>query len=462
MNTDTLFNKIYSVAQGAGMEIYVVGGYVRDLLLGKHVKDIDFVVVGDAMKFAGHLKKQLHLRTLVRYPRFGTFMTKYYGYELEFVNARKESYNRDSRKPVTSQADLDTDLSRRDFTINTLAMDISPQNFGRIRDIFHGRDDLEKGLIRTPLDPGTTFADDPLRMLRAVRFATRFNFHIDANTFDAIRKNSERLAIVSQERITDEFNKILSAKTPSLGLRLLEDSNLLGQILPELTEMKGVEQRERFHHKDVFYHTLEVVDNIAQKSSDLKLRLAGLLHDIGKPATKQFVAGTGWTFHGHEVVGRRMAGAILKRLRYSSEIIKYVKQMVALHLRPMALVDEEVTDSAVRRLIFLAGDDIDDLMVLCRADITSKNPKRVRKYMNNYNRVLEKIRQVEERDRLRNFQPPLRGDEIMQIFQLEPGPRVGRIKKFIEEAILNGDIPNDHDACLQLVLQNKDMLLKQE
>ena len=459
MTTTELFNKIYQTAQKCGYEIFAVGGYVRDLKLGKISKDIDFVVVGDAMRFADQLKKDLHLRTLVRYPRFGTFMTRYYGYTLEFVNAREESYHTGSRKPVTRQADLYSDSSRRDFTINTLAMDISPQNFGRIVDVYNGIRDLERGIIRTPLDPEQTFADDPLRMIRAVRFAARLGFTIEDRTFSAIRTTRERLKIVSQERITDEFNKILQAEKPSQGMRLLDECGLLEIFFPEFNALKGVEQKKKFHHKDVFYHTLEVLDNVAERGGDLRLRLAALFHDIAKPRTKRFSEQGGWTFHGHEVVGTRMAKAILRRMKYPSDTIEYVAKLVSLHLRPMALVDEEVTDSAVRRLIFLAGAELDDLMKLCRADITSKNPNRVKRYLKNYDRVMQKVFEVEERDRLRNFQPPVRGDEIMEMFGLQPGPRVGKIKKFIEEAILNGDVPNEHDACVKYIKQHKEELL---
>ncbi|WP_217184010.1 CCA tRNA nucleotidyltransferase [Caldithrix abyssi] len=460
MTHEELFKKIYESARKCNYKIYVVGGYVRDLLLGKKVKDIDFVVVGDAMKFAQQLKKDLHLRTLVQYPRFGTFMTRYYGYQLEFVNAREESYSQDSRKPVTKQADLHSDLSRRDFTINTLAMDISPENFGKIIDVYNGQQDLKAGIIRTPLEPAKTFSDDPLRMLRAIRFAARLDFTIEENTFKAIQANAKRLEIISQERITDEFNKILMAEKPSRGMRLLDASGLLQVFFPEFMALKGVEQRKGFHHKDVFYHTLQVLDNVAAKSKNLNLRLAALFHDIGKPPTKRFDEKNGWTFHGHEVVGERMARRILRRFKYPTETIQYVCKLVRLHLRPMSLVSEEVTDSAIRRLIFLAGDELDDLMILCRADITSKIEQKVKRYLQNYELVLKRIAEVEERDRIRNFQPPIDGNEIMQLFNLQPGPKIGKIKKFILEAILNGEVPNDHDACLKLILEHKDELLK--
>ncbi len=460
MKPEELFKKIHLSAQKLNYPVYVVGGYVRDLLLGKRVKDIDFVVVGDAMKFADQLKKDLHLRTIVRYPRFGTFMTRYYGYQLEFVNAREESYSSDSRKPVTRQADLNSDLSRRDFTINTLAMDISPERFGTIIDIFEGQKDLKRGIIRTPLDPLQTFSDDPLRMLRAVRFAAQLNFTIEEKTFKAIQENARRLEIISQERITDEFNKILLCEKPSRGMLLLYKSGLLEVFFPEFVKLKGVEQKNGFHHKDVFYHTLEVLDNVAARNGDLRLRLAALFHDIGKPPTKRFDEKSGWTFHGHEVVGERMARRILRRFKYSNEIINYVRKLVQLHLRPMSLVGEEVTDSAVRRLIYLAGEDLDDLMTLCRADITSKIEQKVKRYLKNYDLVVRRIQEVEERDRIRNFKPPIDGNEIMKLFDLKPGPKVGKIKKFILEAILNGDVPNEHDACLEHILKHKDQLLQ--
>ena len=460
MTEKELFKKINSIAKSCGYMVYVVGGYVRDQILGKPGKDIDFVIVGDAMQFATYLKKELKVKTLVQYPSFGTFMANYKGYTLEFVNAREESYDFNSRKPVTKQADLFTDLSRRDFTINTLAMDISDEKYGEVIDVYNGRDDLEKGIIRTPLEPGQTFSDDPLRMMRAIRFATRLKFEIEQTTFEAISQNAERLSIISAERVQDEFNKILMADEPSVGLDLLDKCGLLKQFLPEAVIMKGVEQKKEFHHKDVFYHTLEVIDNLAKSSGKLELRLAGLFHDIAKPRTKRFMEGAGWTFHGHEVVGERMARAILKRLKYSNETIEYVKKLVRLHLRPMALIGDKVTDSAMRRLLFLAGDEFDDLMILCRADITSKNPKRVKRYLSNYDYLLKKIVEVEERDKIRNFQPPVNGREIMRIFNCKPGRLIGNVKKFVEEAILDGTVPNDHDACIELILANKQRLEK--
>ncbi len=459
MTEKKLFKLIYSIAEEAGYPVYVVGGYVRDTILKKHGgKDIDFVVVGNAMLFADKLKDELALNNIVRYARFGTFMFKYKGYQLEFVNARKESYASDSRKPETEIADLRSDLSRRDFTINTLAMDISPQSFGEIIDIFNGRNDLENKIIRTPLNPEQTFSDDPLRMMRAIRFATRLKFEIEAETFQAIEKNASRLNIISAERINDEFSKMLLTENPSQAINLLDKSNLLVQFLPEAIDMKGVDQRKDFHHKDVFNHTLQVLDNAAEQSDSLELRLAALLHDIGKPATKRFNENIGWTFHGHEVVGERLSKTILKHLKFSNEVTQTVSKLVRLHLRPMALVNDEVTDSAIRRLVYNAGDVFDNLIKLCRADITSKNPQKVKQYLKNYDRLLEKIERVEERDRIRNLQPPVRGEEIMKLFEVKPGPFIGKVKKFLLEAILEGDVANDHDSCIEYLENRREEL----
>lgn len=462
MSEKKLFNKIYSIAQMVGFPIYVVGGYVRDKFLGTTGKDIDFVVVGDAMQFADVLKEQLKIKNIARYPRFGTFMAHYMGYDLEFVNAREESYDFESRNPVIKPADLKSDLSRRDFTINCMAMDISPENFGQIIDVYNGKADLDAGIIKTPLEPHQTFSDDPLRMMRAVRFASRFNYKIEAETLKAIKENAGRLQIISVERVQDEFNKIMLSHKPSVGLRLLEETDLLAHFLPEMKVLKGVEQRKDFHHKDVFWHTLEVVDNLAEVTDSLRLRLAGLFHDIAKPRTKRFVENIGWTFHGHEVVGERMANAIMKRLKYSNEMIAYVKKLVRLHLRPIALINDEVTDSAMRRLLFWSGADFEDLMTLCRADITSKNPARVKKYLNNYKHLMEKIAVVEERDRLRNFQPPVNGKEIMELFNAPAGPFIGVVKKALEEAILDGVIPNEHQACLHYIEENRERFLAEK
>lgn len=446
-----IFRTISDLGIELGMSVYVVGGYVRDLYLGIDGFDIDFVVIGDAIKFCKELKKRTNAGSLVTYPRFGTCMLQFHDHKLEFVSARSEIYEESSRKPEVKKADLYTDLSRRDFTINTLAMDIHPDSFGDIKDPYAGISDLETGIIRTPLEPEQTFSDDPLRMMRAIRFSSRLNFSIEEKTFTAIQKTADRLQIISQERITAEFNKILLSKKPSIGIELLDSSGLLSNFFPEFMEMKGVEQRESHHHKDVFYHTLQVIDNVAKNSQNLNLRLAAIFHDIAKPKTKRFNKKTGWTFHGHEVVGERMSASILHRLKYSNETIDYVRKIVRLHLRPMALVSDEVTDSAIRRLLFLSGEEFDDLMILCRADITSKNPNKVKRYLNNYEIVLKKALEVESKDKLRAFKSPVDGNEIMTMFNLLPGPKVGKIKKIIEEAILSGEIPNEHDAAFEYI-----------
>jgi len=459
IKTKKLLRKLHDISASLGFEIYAVGGFVRDGLLRKSVKDIDFVLVGDAQIFAGKLQEILKVRNLISYPRFGTFMLEYEDYKLEFVNAREESYSSVSRKPHTRKAGLLSDLSRRDFTVNTLAMDLSAEKFGEIIDVYNGQEDLKAGILRTPLAPAATFSDDPLRMMRAIRFATSYKFNIEKQTWSGLCESALRLPVVSTERIIAEFNKILLADRPSSGMIMLEEAGLLQQFLPEFSELKGVDQRQDFHHKDVFYHTLEVLDNIARSGPNLGLRLAALFHDIAKPATKRFEANIGWTFHGHEVVGERMTRKIMHRLTYSNEMTEYVARLVRLHLRPMALINEEVSDSAVRRLIFLAGNELDDLMTLCRADITSKNPQKVRRYLGNYDRVLVKIQEVEARDRLRNFQPPVDGLEIMELFNLRPGPVVGKIKKFVEEAILDGLVPNEHEACREYILEHRQQLL---
>jgi putative nucleotidyltransferase with HDIG domain len=442
-------------------EIYVVGGYIRDLLLGFDNKDIDFVIIGDAIKFAQEFKKQYKCSSVVLYPKFGTCMLVYNSYQLEFVSARKESYSEDSRKPEVEKADLLSDLSRRDFTVNAMAMNISDACFGNIIDPHDGRKDLHDKIIKTPLTPTQTFSDDPLRMMRAIRFATLLSFSIESRTFRAIQDTANRLSIVSQERITEEFNKILLADKPSDGLNLLDSSKLLQIFLPELLQTQGVEQRKEYHHKDVFYHTMQVLDQLAHTSNKLELRLAALFHDIAKPKTKRFDDKSGWTFHSHEIVGERMCLSILKKMRYSNNIINYVTKLVRLHLRPMTLVSKEVTDSAVRRLLVLAGEEFNDLMLLCRADITSKNPRKVKEHLRNYEIVLQKAQDVQERDHSRAFKSPVDGNEIMEKLNLSPGPQIGRIKNFIEEAILDGIIPNEHDSALTYLMQHKDKLLRE-
>jgi len=459
IETAVIFRELATLAKELDAVIYVVGGYVRDLLRGHDGLDLDFVVVGDAIKFGLELKKRTNAGAFVTYPRFGTCMLQYKNHKLEFVSARVESYRENSRKPEVKKTDLLSDLSRRDFTINAMAMGIGADNWSKIVDPYNGQKDLRAGLIKTPLEPERTFSDDPLRMMRAIRFATQFSYQIEPSTLKAINTTSARINIISQERITAEFNKILLTAKPSVGLNLLEQTDLLKQFFPEFISTQGVEQREKYYHKDVFYHTLQVVDQISEFSDSLALRLSGIFHDIAKPKTKRFNKMSGWTFYGHEVVGEKMSASILHRLKYSREIISYVKKLVRLHLRPMALVSDEVTDSAIRRLLFIAGDSFDDLMILCKADITSKNPEKVKRYLKNYEIVMEKAYEVEEKDQLRAFKSPVDGNEIMTLFNIVSGPQIGVFKKYIEEGILSGTIENDHDAALAYLLSAKEELL---
>jgi poly(A) polymerase len=461
-----ILRAIGNVAEEEGVRAYVVGGYVRDQLLGRQSKDMDIVVLADGIEFAKRVAISLGKGNVVSYDRFGTAMLDLTGSssedgveKIEFVTARKESYSKDSRKPEVEVGTLEDDLSRRDFTINAIAASITADRRGELVDPFGGRGDLERGVIRTPLDPEKTFDDDPLRLLRAIRFAAQLGFEIEKKTFGAIMRRKERLSIVSQERITDEFMKILGSPQPSVGFKLMLDTGVMRLVFPEVADMGGVEQREEYHHKDVFLHTLKVVDNISEMSNNLWLRFVALVHDIAKPRTKAFREGIGWTFHGHDEIGARMMKGIFQRMRLPFDQLKYLEKLVRLHLRPMALVDETVTDSAVRRLVFDAGEEIDDLLTLCRADITSKNPQLVQRFMRNYDIVSQKMREVEEKDRLRAFQPPVRGDEIMRVCGLEPGPLVGKLKKIIEEAILEGIIPNEHDAALDYLLKVKAKVL---
>ena len=455
-----LFQQLGQVGDDMGVRVYVVGGYVRDRFLGRaNDRDIDFVVVGDGPAFAERAAAALKARKVTVYKRFGTAMIRYRNSNLEFVGARKESYRGDSRKPTVERASLADDLARRDFTINAMAVALNPDNYGELVDPFNGRDDLQSCFIRTPLDPKKTFFDDPLRIMRAVRFSAQLNFEIDKKTRAGLKSEAQRLRIISQERITDELMKILACASPSIGFRLMDETGILPIILPEIANLKGVDQVGAHRHKDVFYHTIKVLDNLADMSDKLKLRITALYHDVAKPATKAFDPQVGWTFHGHEEIGARMFRKIGKRLRLSNDTIDYVMKLIRLHLRPIHLSEEGVTDSAIRRLIFHAGDDIDDLITLCRADITSGNPQRVKKHLANFDYVVQRIEEVEEKDRLRNFQPPVRGDEIMQVLGLSQGPAVGKIKKAIEEAILNGDIPNEHDAAFDYMMRVKDEIL---
>lgn len=441
-----LFDRIGQAADGLGLTVYAIGGFIRDRLLGIPCKDIDFVTVGDGPALAEAVSHNLGAEASepVVFRHFGTAMLRYREFELEFVGARKESYRPDSRKPNVTDGTLRDDQCRRDFTINALALALNGPSKGEVLDPFNGLADLAARRIVTPLDPDTTFSDDPLRMLRAVRFATQLGFDIDPVTFDAIRRMRARLEIVSMERIHHELNKMIAAREPSRGLLLLDQAGLLEIILPEFTLLKGVEQQEGYGHKDNFYHTLQVLDNVAAVSDNLWLRWAAILHDIAKPQTKRFEPGHGWTFHGHEVLGARMVPRIFRRLKLPmDDPMKYVQLLVRLHLRPIALVQEEITDSAIRRLLFDAGEFLDDLMVLCKADITSKNPNRVARYLRNYETVMEKLRDVEAKDHLRNWQPPISGELIMSTFGIKPGPVVGEIKTAIREAILDGVIEND-------------------
>ncbi len=454
-----IFRRIGMIADNENVKIYVVGGYVRDLLLGKSVKDIDFVIVGNGPRFAKRVADKLGAHDLVVYKNYGTAMIRYRDLVLEFVGARAESYNRDSRKPHVQSSDLYTDLCRRDFTINTMAVALNKASYGALIDPFGGKKDLAEKTIRTPLQPEKTFYDDPLRIMRAVRFATKLNFEIDNKTRKGIVQSRDRLVIISRERITDELNKIITCPVPSRGFYLLDRTCVLDLILPELVALKGVEKIGKHKHKDVFKHTLQVLDNVAQQSKKLKLLYTALFHDIAKPLTKEFKPSIGWTFHGHEDLGAKMFKQIAQRLRLSNEIIKYGEKLIQLHLRPIHLAEEGVTDSAIRRLIFKAGEDIDDLITLCRADITSANPQRVAHHLANFDGVVERIAIVEEKDRLRQFQPPVNGEEIMQHFNLKPGPLVGKFKSMIEEAILNGEIPNEHDAAFDYMIKIQDQVL---
>lgn len=447
-----IFTQIGSVADALQMETYVVGGYVRDLILGRPSKDIDFVCVGSgialAQKVAQSLGPDVHVSI---FKSFGTAQIVVDDLELEFVGARKESYRSDSRKPIVENGTLEDDQKRRDFTINALAISLNEASFGELIDPFDGQNDMKKKIIRTPLDPAITFSDDPLRMMRAIRFASQLNFDIEADAFQAIINQADRLKIVSQERITDELNKIILSPVPSYGFKLLFHSKLLHQFFPELVALHGVEYIGNKAHKDNFFHTLQVLDNVAKVSNDVWLRWAAILHDIAKPATKRYDKEHGWTFHGHEDRGARMTPSIFKRMKLPmNDRMEFVQNLVRLHLRPIPL-SKEVTDSAIRRLLFDAGDDIDALMKLCRADITSKNYDKVSRFLKNFDLVEQKIAEVEAKDHIRNFQPPVTGDEIMKLYNIPPGRIIGEIKEQIKEAILEGEIRNDREEAMTLL-----------
>lgn len=454
-----LIKTLSKVAEKVDKEVFLIGGFVRDIILDRHRNDIDILVIGNGVDFAKSVADELKIKNVDYFKNFGTAHFDYEGMNIEFVGARKESYDRNTRKPIVEDGTFLDDISRRDFTINTLAVSLNKKDFGKLIDTFNGLEDIQLKLIKTPLDPLKTFDDDPLRIMRAFRFASQLGFTVDASIMKAANEMRNRLAIVSQERITDEFLKILSSTKPSIGLKLLFDSGVLEIVFPEIFVMAGVDQRKDFHHKDVFLHTLQVVDNICEETNNVWLRFAALVHDIAKPPTKKFDEEIGWTFHGHEELGARMMKRIFHRMKLPLHQLEYIQKLIRLHLRPIALAKEEVTDSAIRRLIVQADEDLEDLITLCRADITSKNPVKVEKYLGNYERVMQKVRDVKERDQLRAFQSPVRGEEIMQICNLKPCRKVGEIKTAIEEAILDGKIGNNYEEALQYLMEIKDQYL---
>jgi len=449
-----IFSIISEIVSQENLESYVIGGFVRDIFLQRGSKDIDVVVIGSGIELAQKVAAKAGKPKVSIFKNFGTAMLKFKDIEVEFVGARRESYNRDSRNPIVEDGSLEDDQKRRDFTINALALSLHKDNFGELLDPFGGIDDLNNKIIKTPMDPMITFSDDPLRMMRAIRFATQLNFKISDETFEAIKKNRDRIHIISKERIIEELNKIVLSDKPSIGFKLLEECGLLKLIFPEFQKLKGRETRNGISHKDNFYHTLEVLDQLVPFSDNLWLRWSALLHDIAKPNTKKFVKGIGWTFHAHNFVGEKMIPRIFKNMKLPlNEKMKYVQKMVLLHMRPIVLAQEVVTDSAIRRLLFDAGDDIEDLMKLCEADITSKNEEKVKRFLENFQLVRRKLKEVEEKDAVRNFQPPIDGQEIIDTFNLSPCKMIGDIKVAIKDAILDGIIPNEREAAFQYMLE---------
>jgi len=459
-------HNILTVLQAAGrlaaeseLPCYTVGGFVRDLILNVPSKDVDLMVIGDGVAFARALATYLKVPEIVEYNAFGTALIPYGEFLIEVASARTETYESHSRKPQVKYTDLKGDLSRRDFTVNAMALNLSPDHFGDLIDEYGGIQDIQDQILRTPLDPVKTFDDDPLRMMRAARFSAQLEFSLVPEAMAAMRSRAERIQIVSQERVTDEIVKTLKCSKPSIGFYVMQETGLLPLVFPEIAVLGGVEDRDGQRHKDVFHHTLKVVDNAAQRSDKMALRFAALVHDIGKPATKKFIPGTGWSYHGHEELGRKMLNVIGQRMRLSRKLTAYLKRMTRLHLRPIALAQEAVTDSGIRRLIVEAGKNLADLMILVRADVTSKDPRRVKRYYGNFDRVMDRIQEVVEKDALRAFQSPLRGDEIIELLGVPPGPIIGRIKNAIEEAILDGEIPNEHAAAKAYFFKIKDQFL---